>query len=162
MSTDEATVQIPSVPQPSSMAWLGAAAAAAGLSWTVTVTALMLNEPTIARMVTAGLCISVTVSVVAVLAWARYDLAKAAAARQRQLADLATGQQVLLIAEMRSLRRAVEESASRACIERQALGVKLTKVIDGQPGYWHGVADGVQRDVVNSVREIGPFRGPNR
>lgn len=162
MSTEEATVQIPSLPQPSSILWLGIGVAGSGLSWLVTLVTMLANEPTQGQMIAAGLCISVTASMLAVTAWMRYSLAKAAGEHQQQLSRVLAGQHALLVAESRGVRRSMEEDAARACGERQAIGVKVTRIIDEMPTYWHGVADTFQHELADdNVRVIGRPRPPH-
>jgi hypothetical protein len=162
MNIEDATVEIPSLPQPSSMAWLGGAAAAAGLSWLVTLVTVVALGPLPGHLVAAGLCVSVTISITAVSVWMRYSLAKAAGEHHQQLAHLLAGQHALLAAELRRNRFVVEEAAGRACIERQAISVKLTKVVEDMPTYWHGAADTIQQwaEADRHVRPLGPSRGP--
>lgn len=155
MSTEDATVQIPALPQPSSILWLGIGVAGSGLSWLVTLVTMVANEPTRGQYVAAGLCISVTASVAAVTAWMRYSLAKAAGQHQQHLSRVLAGQHALLVAESRHVLRSMEEVAASASAERQAIGVKLTKIIDEMPTYWHGVADTCQQDLSDdNVRMI--------
>jgi len=162
MSIEDATVEIPFLPQPSSVAWLGGAAATAGLSWLVTLVAVFAIGPLPGHLVAVGLCVSVTISIVAVSAWMRYSLAKAAGEHHQQLALLLAGQHALLVAEARRNRRVSEEAAGRACIERQVISVKLTKVIEDMPTYWHGAADTIKQwaEADSNVRPIGPSHGP--
>lgn len=163
MSTEDATVEIPGAPHPSSILWLGVAAAAGGLSWLVTLVTMLVGEPTRGQFIAAGLCISVTVSITAITAWMRYELAKAAGEHHHQIALLVAGQHALLVAEARRNRLGTEEAAGRACIERQAISIKLTKIMEEMPSYWHDVADGIQQEFAetgNNVRAIGRTRGP--
>lgn len=162
MSMRDETVEIPSIPQPTSILWLGVTAAGGALGWLVTVVTIFAGAQTPGQLIAAGLCASVTLSIAAVMAWARYSLAKTACEHHRQMSDLFTGQMVLMMAEARSMRRAVEQASGLACAERQALSTKLTKVIEDMPTYWNGVADEIQYGVENNVREIGRPRGPNR
>lgn len=162
MSIEDSTVQIPSLPQPSNLAWLGGAGVAAGLSWMVTLVTVFAIGPLSGHLVAAGLCVSVTISICAVSAWMRYSLAKAAGEHHQQLALLLAGQHALLVAEVRLNRLSTEEAAGWACTERQAISVKLTKIIEEMPTYWHGTADTLQQwaEAESNVRPIGPTRGP--
>jgi hypothetical protein len=163
MSTEDPTVQIPCVPQPAATLWLGIAAAAAGASWLATLATMFANKPTQGQLLAAGLCASVTISIIAVSAWARYSLAKAASDHHHQLALLVAGQHALVVAEAHRNRVSTEEAAGQACIERQAISLKLTKVMEEMPSYWHEVADGIQQELAepsNNVRAIGRTRGP--
>jgi hypothetical protein len=160
MTNEEDTVQIPAVPRPASVLWLGITAATGGAGWLVTVTAMLLNTPSSGQLVAAGLCVSVTLSLAAVTAWGRYSLTRAAAENWRQHGSTTDGQYTLLIAEIRGVRRALEQAAGHASAERQAAGVKLTKIIDEMPTYWHGVADELSRNVEGTNVRTFPHRGP--
>lgn len=163
MSTEDATVQIPGAPQPSATLWLGIVAAAGAASWLATLVTMLINEPTQGQLIAAGLCVSVTVSMGAVTAWARYSVARTASDHHQQLVLLVAGQHALVVAEARRNRLSTEEAAGRACLERQAINSKLKKIISEMPSYWHGVADTVQQEFAendDNVRPIGRVRGP--
>lgn len=162
MSTEDATVQISAAPRPSTILWLGIAAAGGGASWLVTLVTMFANGPTQGQLIAAGLCASVTISVSAVGAWVRYSLAKAAGTHHLQLSLLLAGQHALSMADARATRRSIEEAAGQACAQRQALGIKLTKIIEDMPTYWHGTADTLQQwaEAEDNVRAIGRPRGP--
>lgn len=152
---EENTVSLPAQPKPSTMLWLGAAIAIAATSWTVTLATMAGIGPEAWLLVICGLAASVAATAAAIIAWARYSLARQAATHQRQLVQLAEGQYSLAIAEVRRLQRLVDEQGGRAARERQAISVKLTKVMDMLPDYYAGVADTVEQVTgTDNVRAI--------
>jgi hypothetical protein len=126
--------------------WLGACVSIASLSWIVTLVAMVAIEPEASLLITAGLGISVTVSMSTVAAWIRHDLSASAAKQQAQLQLVNAGQYTLAMAELRNLRRLIEQTAGHATAERQAISAKLTVLEQKVSGtYWHGVADTVEQ-----------------
>lgn len=151
----EDTVAIPVMPRPSTMVWLGASTSIAVISWGATMLSVAGVAHEASLLVICGLSVSVAATVGATIVWARYSLACQSADHQRELVHLAGGQHGLAMAEIRHLRQLVEENSGQAGRERQAMGVKLSKVIEALPDYYNGVADTVERVTgTDNVRAI--------
>lgn len=164
MTNLEDTAEIPSIPRPTNLLWLGVTAAGGAVSWLVTVVTILGTRPTTWELQATGLCMSTTITVLAALTWARYSLAKTMTDNQRHFANLRAGQHALLVAEIRSLRVVIEQAAGAVTAEQQSAGAKLTKIINEMPTYWHGVADEMQREIGDgaNIHVINQHRGPHR
>lgn len=172
---DDPTVTIPATPKPSTMLLLGAAVAAAILAWAGSLIALT-QQTDRHLFVICGFAVSSCSTSAAAVAWARYLLARDAARHQVELlCTLASqhalamaevrrveGQYSMTMAEIRGLKRLVEETAGKATVEQEAMSVKLTKIMDNLPDYYNGVADMVEQmtGTEDNVRQIGRARVP--
>jgi hypothetical protein len=161
---EDKTVQIPALPRETSSTWLGVGAGSAGLIWAVTLVSMFANEPTTGMLIAAGLCASMTVSVGTIVAWTRHSLTRTAARQQNEMQLVAAGQYTLAMAEIRSVRKAVELTAGYATSERRALSAKVSELETQVATYWHGAADMLEQmtGTEDNVRHVAFGRAPVR